>query len=1255
MVDANNKKVFRLIRHLIPAFAADAIPAISDDLRFEVTSWGWSSSDINEFIGRARFRRQQTGDGDNLVACFNNLRQRSAIFVTSAHLYRFGTIRGASISQTSIWTGMTTRLGTSGQLQAPHIFELARRILPIAQTKDSLVVLLCETTAPLTSEWPDDLRSSDGIAILNGGFSQAEAATRRFEDLSKAVKDGTAPEQDWNRSVAEIVEEPSRRALLIAQLWFIRGEPFRAWASLEPYIKQLDGEAASNRLFAANVALSASRQKQAVELLEGALRSDLSTLEDIHFAHQLATQIDLPSAGGLYSRLTATFPHDHRVVALRMETALGRGDLVDAQACAKTIGDDFVAQLCAAFAVTPPNLEELFDFASRLGQQDRAFVAAAGMALARNAPEVALECAHSVSEDSTFFGEAVKIRIQLVAQKAARAQFGNDEVELLSPLIQFVARHPANLKVRNQLEEFFEERLEEPAACAILARSVMRDVSRLMTEIRDSDFSFDRNITDEASGEVTSAETTQFFESFMQSLPTTGLILGHSELPLALRSRCSPDLGYQLYKMVDVVPLSTETAEADIRFLFLLLHAIALVGRELADPAHDLLSVQLAIGRISAIMAHQQARNLAETALIHLTRAQPKLLDWRTGHGWTCYAEAYHRAHHTLAALRTLCLSFSIQTDPLRHRHAFCANLRLAARILRDVGYGDQAIEVLECEREIQAAGGSKQSLLQIDLVNLSIELTRLDRKADQQWIYSLLTRAESILTKTEMGEIAPPLNCIAHLIKALRQRGYPLPASTEGAFQQGLGRVSRETTNLLLDIVNPTPNKTDLLSALRRIGPAQHWDDLSYQALPLRSLACRAIDQATLDGDSDFWLLASALLSQPALTARLIDSTSEENAAAARLRRFAMTTASEATDRPESLAGAIEAMRNAGPEPQRSLISVVETSAAEILERIDPSESVLALARGSDEKLYSLVLPYPVGQTGKPMLEPDWSPTRFEEWKRSFPYGYLDWSEELDINRVRESVSGLDIGQFPGAQAVTIAPDAGLFGFSFNLLQVGGDFAAEKSQISVVPSLPWLMKQRNSSPAINGSKIAWLGHPTRCDEVLAHLRGVIAGQLATGTVKLSEEMFLPDLSGSSLAVVACHGRVGFLHHFRSLTDGYSTFSPEEFARKLENSGVVVLLSCSAGRTDSRTHSMEAAGVVTSLLAHGVRAVISPLWPIPVLIPEIWIGPFLQSLLSGSTVGQAAAAGTRALREKFNHPCAWAALAVFGDQQLTVG
>ena len=264
---------------------------------------------------------------------------------------------------------------------------------------------------------------------------------------------------------------------------------------------------------------------------------------------------------------------------------------------------------------------------------------------------------------------------------------------------------------------------------------------------------------------------------------------------------------------------------------------------------------------------------------------------------------------------------------------------------MRDSGFDDYASRLLDWEREVHIANNSKDQLQQIDLTKLSIELKRITPDTADEKLSQLLGQAEAILVATEGRDIAPPLNCMALVIRMLRSRGVNISEDTTKTFRDGLGRVGRETKAMLLDVINETPTSSDLKNALERAGGSQFWDDLSHEAMPLRSLASTAVATATRQKDGDLWVLAASVLSQPALTARATDGGGRGSPTAAALRRYVFERASSPSEPLERVSEAMREVRIAESQRERSFASITDISVAAIAEVVSKEEAVLALA----------------------------------------------------------------------------------------------------------------------------------------------------------------------------------------------------------------------------------------------------------------------------------------------------------------------
>jgi hypothetical protein len=68
----------------------------------------------------------------------------------------------------------------------------------------------------------------------------------------------------------------------------------------------------------------------------------------------------------------------------------------------------------------------------------------------------------------------------------------------------------------------------------------------------------------------------------------------------------------------------------------------------------------------------------------------------------------------------------------------------------------------------------------------------------------------------------------------------------------------------------------------------------------------------------------------------------------------------------------------------------------------------------------------------------------------------------------------------------------------------------------------------------------------------------------------------------------------------------------------------------------------------------GVRCVVAAPWPLDIQVVEHWLPAFLDSMNGGETVGKAAERARNAVRLKIDHPCAWAQMHVYGDQNYSL-
>lgn len=449
--------------------------------------------------------------------------------------------------------------------------------------------------------------------------------------------------------------------------------------------------------------------------------------------------------------------------------------------------------------------------------------------------------------------------------------------------------------------------------------------------------------------------------------------------------------------------------------------------------------------------------------------------------------------------------------------------------------------------------------------------------------------------------------------------------------------------------------------TAVDSAASANSLSDLAYQTHAMRYLATAALVTACADNDIELFVLASTLLAQPALT--LQTSNELDNAAAldsGKLYRWWARAQGgmDATQVKEGyrLVGAIAS-------PQRKAFTQLrEISTNQIQEALRSDECVVVLVSDSSDKLCRAAI-YPDGHQGPEQLgEEMWTPARYHEWRRVLPRTYGNWEpardpftpEQPSKSAVRDSISGMALGDFEVPARVVIAPSADLFGFPFSLVLHHKTHLGEVAEVTTVPSASWLVSKRlepwNGSP----TQKAWLGSPVSDDLTLHFLRDRLTPSLKDSQVEIAYTDFPEGMEHSKFALVVSHGNLGILDRFKTVTDARTSFAPEEFAGSLQGCGCVVLFVCNSGRSDPQFGSFETVGLVSELLRKNVRVVVAPPWPLNVYVAEAWLPPFLRGLSAGYSVGRSVFEASRIVRQRFDNPCAWAALQVYGDASFKV-
>jgi hypothetical protein len=882
----------------------------------------------------------------------------------------------------------------------------------------------------------------------------------------------------------------------------------------------------------------------------------------------------------------------------------------------------------------------------------------------RKLDELAREFASSIESNSDYLSEAVEIRSRILGRAIRSEQvIAEDEVEELRQIMHFVATHPNDLDARFAVEDLLEAGLEEPAAAVILSAILLNAIMVSYKEITSDDVQRSDMLPEDlfnGHGNIDHETFSRFWNAFLSSLPPDGFVVGLGEMATPLKSMVSPSLLHTLHVMLQMTAHDIAN-DNDLQFLNRMIHAAVLLNRELQGPSGDFIAIRIAIAAMAMAGYYQEARDMAETSLLMFSKILPIYASWRTGQAWACYADAFHRSGNLMAALRSLCFSFLSWDGPALSSVLLGSSYRLAARVFRDLGVPDFALQMVELERTLANSTGNENALEQLEQVELSILMRGVLEDAQPDRVLQLLDKTVQLLERNGDAEKEPLLSCQANLLRSLKMQGTVVPQQIEDEFRDRLLSLSRCVADTLRSAINTTPTRDDLLHAVESAASANSLSDLAYQTQAIHYLATAALVTACADNDIELFVLASTLLAQPALT--LQTSNELSNAAvqdSGKLYRWwaRVQAGMNATQ-------AMEAHRLVGTiaSPQRKAFAQLgEISTDQIREVLRSDEGMVVLVSDSTGHLCRAAI-YPDGhQSPEQLGEEIWAPARYGEWRRVFPRAYGDWEpvrdpftpEQPSRGAVRDSISGMALGDCKVPARIVVAPSADLFGFPFSLMLHGKTHLGEVAEVATVPSGSWLTAKRSESWNGDPTKKAWLGSPLSDDLTLHFLRDRLAPALKGSQVEIVGADFPEGMEHSEFALVVSHGNVGILDRFKTVTDVRTSFAPEEFAGSLQGCGCVVLFVCNSGRSDPQIGSFETVGLASELLRRNVRVVVAPPWPLNVYVAESWLPSFLLGLSAGYSVGRSVFEASRIVRQQFDNPCAWAALQVYGDASFKV-
>ncbi len=837
----------------------------------------------------------------------------------------------------------------------------------------------------------------------------------------------------------------------------------------------------------------------------------------------------------------------------------------------------------------------------------------------------------------------------------SKSVLGQDEVEHLRRGFSFVSAYlhanPTEIEMRNRFSEVVSPQVAGAYGYLLLADRVALGPKPKAAGLYEHPA---------PSEPIPIADFMAFFEKAMKSMANIGFIIVGSD-------QLFDTVGYEERRLLDsiwelVKRFSLASDEAHCDFMLKLLHVGRVLAARLRRPGEAIdLAGRVAIGMALSGYA-QRARDIAE----HILGTVPDDEDERV-FGWLEYAEIYVRCgrpHDAIVWLAVALARIDRPWPPTACYHV--ANL--AARVLRDLGLYDLALEAIEWAKSTaKTVGLAEFTEGPIEAIECSVQIALLHQNGittpEGEAKARALIRQLSLRLRDRGSEeeLLPFASLLAEAVLAMSSAGLDVGTISEelrGAAESLHGHAR----SLLLSMINPPATSQSIADFARGLTRTRYPEYASTDVSFAPILAKRALARSERSPASERLALLEWLTDRSVQAPDKRDSASEE---AFRRRNSLILSLARGEKIPSAFDELI--LANAAVELTTHDTAFVPAD-ADTLEAFSAELSakeggidihVFALVGGTDKEV-ALVSAVDGHLVNGRVLSDVFSPEAFWEWQRKYPYGYGvrdPRSSGHDLNDFERTLIGIGLPLRETQLPALLVPEAKLQIIPPNLVLSGGRLSGLSRPMASAPSLTWLRAVQQLTDS-SVRRVAWIPVPSEegtgfMPTALSFLQAAIQDTLEANDFTLYLSPDIPEsMEKSELAVIGAHGGVhDTTYWFRSIADESQNFlSPAKLAKALFGSRIVVLFVCSAGRLDLHPFASAAMGLPQMLLSHGCRAVLASPWPLDISVPKHWLPAFLAMWESGATVTEANFLANKAIEKSFSfHPAHRLAMNLFGD------
>jgi hypothetical protein len=1101
---------------------------------------------------------------------------------------------------------------------APQLHALASVATELAEERALYVALDADELSPRRQALSDLLLTIDGCGVM-GSSSDEDPETilaARVDQWDAWIRQGRLGQALKSVEALPPSLDP-QKAYLRIQLLYRAGYLEQALQSIRERLSLNSDLDSSSRVKLARVAQDANAYGLAAELLSPAI-DGLDGREDLESA--LATARDgrlTDIEERIAARLGALFPGSASVQRRQLSHLARTRDYTGAASFAREkLGDVQSAIFYDALArhlscQDAPDYHALIGEAGGDGASADAYrMASVSDALARKLLVHAFELVMPLP--STAQQSPRGERLLLETLEALLLASSKDGTWPIPPdrfqaavlvLIERLAANPDNRALRVGLVELMQPAIAGTAGLALMAALVLQLASRPI-ELREG------KAPGRAAMDWLMERKSFLAAGFAWMKSEEPVVIGRSVLPADLLTEPADEVVSAVADYLTYAPVG------DVEDTVAMLNWLAFgasVAPHSSDPDYDLRLIRLVAGKLASAGDVQQARDLAEQAIINsAATARRRRL------GWFAMADVYTRGGNTIEGL--LAIACTLAADDGGDEEEIFQEITGVARLLRDCGLHDQARVVIDKARSLLDRMGLLDSYghqldtLELQLRQMSLRTAEDGDGALAELLTDVVANGRDVLR--HHGLTAPAAAILGQLLRAARLRGLDVSPDAVQTFDELLRHAKGSLGELVTTISAARPTASELFAVMRGVGPARYSDDVGFDIRSIAITAGRA-------------LASDDLLKDPGGTSFVLDLLA---------------------DRGVALPGWDEAA-----VPAQAPATIGETAA---IARSVSLAGISVVQAGFDEDGRLVRMATTSGELGAPVREPVdvILEERIKRWANEFPYAY--GIDENTANLFYTTTADMRLSELPDGPVV-IAADASFQVFPPNLLFVDGEFAGRTRPIAATPSLAWLGRARERAFIGDGRMCAWISTASGSE---VQTLPMIAERLKPtfeeyGFIVDNGPVLPGEFAGSTLAVVTAHGGVHPEGRYFQVVsnEGVLRVTAADLANALRNIGVVVLFVCSGGRVDKHPAANTTLGLAKQILDRGCSAVVASPWPLDSRVPSHWLPTFLDRWTHGATLICANFDANQFVYRQFaQDPARGLAMSVFGNPLLSL-